>query len=111
MTNLTLYHDDGSETPVPFKWCICRGCEGSGKSSAYLGAFTREDLDEQGHEFCEDYFSGRYDRACDRCEGTGKVRIADRKAMDRAALALWDEQRRDEAEYRACQAAERRMGA
>lgn len=111
MNNLTLYRDDGSETPVQFKWCICGGCDGSGKSSAYLGAFTRENLDDQGDEFCEDYFAGNYDRACDRCEGTGKVQIADRKAMSRADLAIWDEQRCAEAEDRACQAAERRMGA
>ena len=111
MNNFTLYHDDGSETPVPFKWCICGGCDGSGKSSAYLGAYTWDEMDEAGLEFIEDYFAGNYDRACERCEGTGKVKTANRKAMNRAALAIWDEQRRGEAEDRACQAAERRMGA
>lgn len=56
------------------KWEICPACQGEGKSSAYLGAYSREDF---AHEFSdeeqEQYFMGGYDRACERCEGSGKV--------------------------------------
>ena len=64
MKTPTLYCDDGSEIELPSKWTICRHCQGEGTSSAYLGAFTRDDMDEAGPEFLEDYMAGRYDRAC-----------------------------------------------
>lgn len=111
MRDLTLYHDDGSETQVPFRWRICGHCRGTSKSSAYLGAYTWEEMDEAGEEFIEDYFAGNYDRPCDCCDGTGKVQEVDRKAMSTDDRAAWDAQCQGEAEDRACEAAERRMGA
>lgn len=70
---------DGSvaETPLPTKWVICETCKGEGKSTAYLGAFSAEEMLEEDLEFIEDYVSGFYDRCCDECGGTGKVREAD----------------------------------
>jgi hypothetical protein len=69
------------------KWRICPRCEGEGKSSAWLGAFTAEEFQDS---FCDDeaadYMAGRYDRTCEECGGSGKVtqtdedRYADRRA-------------------------------
>lgn len=68
-----LWLDDGTTKELPSKWCICDVCEGHGGSSAYLGAFTQDEMDECGDEFLEDYVAGAYDRACESCGGTGKV--------------------------------------
>lgn len=103
-SNLTIYNEDGSETPVPFKWEICSTCQGNGKSSAYLGAFTREQIEEEGPEFCEEYFSGEYDRACDECGGGGKVKVANLKELSKKDRATYRAQREDD---RACRATER----
>lgn len=107
----TLYCDDGSGTELPFKWSICSGCDGHGKSSAYLGAYTRSEMDEAGPEFLEDYMAGRYDRACDRCEGSGKVRIVDWSKLTKTQRKAWNAQVRGEREDRAVERAERAMGA
>lgn len=72
------YHNDaGEEVTLPWKWAICESCRGNGSSSAYLGAYTRDDLDEMGPEWCEDYFAGNFDRACEVCDGTGKIKVVD----------------------------------
>lgn len=107
MSEIVLHHDDGSETVLPHRWVICSSCEGEGKSSAYLGAFTRDQLDEEGPEFIEDYFAGHYDRACDRCGGAGKVKVADTKAMTRAQRAEYREQERQMRECREIERQER----
>lgn len=106
-----LYCDDGSEIQLPCRWIICGHCRGSGKSSAYLGAFTRSDLDEAGPEFFDDYMAGRYDRACDACDGSGKVQVVDRKKLTPAQREEWDAQRRADRECEAIHRAERMMGA
>lgn len=107
----TLYCDDGSETELPICWQICSACNGHGKSSAYLGAFTQSDMDEQGPEFFDDYMSGTYDRSCDRCEGTGKVAVADVSKMTKQQRTAYSEQRREDALDRSIERAERAMGA
>ena len=106
-----LYCDDGSEIELPFLWCICISCQGHGKSSAYLGAYTQSEMDEAGPEFFDDYMAGRYDRPCETCDGTGKIKVVDRKKLTPAQRLEWDEQRQCEREERAIRAAERRMGA
>lgn len=59
---------------MALKWEICDSCEGDGKSSAYLGSFTRDEFDEHfDAEEADDYFAGRYDRRCEDCDGSGKV--------------------------------------
>lgn len=51
------------------KFIVCPECEGTGTSSAYLGAFTSDDMAQMDDEFMDDYFAGRYDRHCDECKG------------------------------------------
>lgn len=51
------------------KFIVCPACEGTGGSSAYLGAFTSDDMHDMDEEFMEDYFAGSFDRTCDHCQG------------------------------------------
>lgn len=104
----TICNGDDTETQLPHKWEICGSCEGHGKSSAYLGAFTRDDLDDAGEEFCEDYFAGRLDRPCEECGGSGKVAVADEGRMTKAQRKAWKDQCDDDADYHATVEAERR---
>lgn len=104
-----LYNDDDSETELPFKWEICGACSGHGSSSAYLGAFTREDLDDEGPEFVEDYFAGRYDRSCEHCDGAGKVKVVDPARTPKDKLAAYRAQEDDREHIDAIQRQERLM--
>lgn len=106
--------DDGMyerEVELPSKFEVCPSCGGKGTSSAYLGAFTEEDMAEAGYEFMEDYMAGHYDRACDECKGQRVIEVIDRAACDPEELKVYDEHERDLAEMRTIEAAERRMGA
>jgi len=101
----TLYTDDG-ERELPFMWAICDDCSGHGKSSAYLGAFSGRRLEEAqaDTEFWEDYLAGVYDRPCEGCKGSGKVKIVDESRLSPEDLAAWRAQVADDA----ADAAERR---
>jgi RecJ-like exonuclease len=58
------------------KWQICSTCEGEGKHSRHLGAYTSDEFHREfDDESAEHYFSGDYDKPCGDCEGTGKVRV------------------------------------
>jgi hypothetical protein len=93
---------------LPFKWEICGGCSGHGKSSSYLGAFTGEQMAEDP-DFARDYMAGFYDRACDCCGGSGKTKAADPDRMTERQLAAWEAQCQAEAEYQAEKYSERFM--
>lgn len=92
---------------LPARWFICSHCDGHGKSSAYLGAFSMEDLAEDP-DFAEEYFAGGYDKPCPECQGTGKVFALDRETnltpAQAEALADYDEQQEA---YAACEAERR----
>ena len=67
--------DAENEEPRRAAWIICPECEGEGKSSAYLGAYTAEEFAESfDADEAEEYFAGNYDRQCDCCGGTGKIK-------------------------------------
>lgn len=111
-----LFCDDGSEIELPFKWEICPCCDGYATDRGASvecdgGGFTSSEWAEQDDDFREDYLAGRYDRPCSECNGTGKVTVADRSRMSPELVEQFDEQLRDDADYRAMCAAERRMGA
>jgi DnaJ-class molecular chaperone len=109
MKTPTLYCDDGSEIELPFKWEICSTCRGNGKSSAYLGAFTRSEMDEEGPEFMEDYMAGHYDRTCDDCNGSGKIKRVDWSKLTKEQKREWNAQVRADNECAEEAAWERRM--
>lgn len=111
MKTPTLYCDDGSEIALPFKWVICGHCDGHGKSSSYLGAFTRDDIDEAGPEFLQDYMGGRYDRTCDHCDGGGKIKVANFARMSKQDREQYRAQLEGERLDRAIVRMERRTGA
>jgi hypothetical protein len=83
MRTITCEHYDVERdatirTQLPATWVICGECDGEGKSSAHLGSFSMSDLRED-QDFADDYFAGRYDRACQCCKGAGKVLVVDRE--------------------------------
>ena len=105
--------NDGAEITLalPAVWQICGFCEGDGKSCAYLGSYTWEEMHEQGEEFIEDYFSGAYDRQCSECSGSGKIRVIDRETANPEDLTLYDRDMDERYAAAAEQAAEIAMGA
>ena len=104
-----LLCDNGDTIELPWKWSICCACNGHGRSSAYLGAFTQSDREEAGPEFMEDYMNGAYDRACEDCGGTGKVKVADYSRLTKEQRRELRAQARADAEYRTEVAHERRQ--
>jgi RecJ-like exonuclease len=67
-------------------------------------------MDEAGPEFFEAYMSGEYDKTCDACNGTGKVKVPDFKVMSKTQREEWDSQCEADDYIRAEEEAERRFG-
>ena len=67
-------------------WIICPTCSGVGHSSRHLGVVDPHSPDWSPDEF-EEYLSGAYDRPCNTCNGTGKVRDDD-EAIERHNAVL-----------------------
>lgn len=113
--NITIYGDNKEHViAFPSKWAVCSHCDGEGKSSAYLGAFTASEWHDQDEDFRENYLAGDYDRPCEACSGRTTVQHIDEERLTRWQRKLYDEycrQQRDCADIDAMQAAERRMGA
>ena len=61
-----------TKTPIPFEWEICDVCRGGGSHSNRLGVINPDDWNSDD---LNDYFAGRYDVSCERCNGTGKIRV------------------------------------
>ena len=115
---IVMLDDEGFETSVdlPARYEICPHCMGKGTSSAYLGAFTRDDMDEEGPEFVESYMRGEYDRPCEDCVGSpGRVLVVDEARCisdeHKAALRYMIDTQEQIAEINAIERAERAMGA
>ena len=75
---------------LPGNWEICGDCRGEGASCAYLGAFTREQMEEDP-EFFHDYMKGDYDRTCEFCGGSGKVWEVNEEALNDEQKAEYQE--------------------
>jgi hypothetical protein len=102
--------DSIEEQPLPTERIRCNACEGRGKSSAYLGSYTREEFDEAfDEEGKASYFAGYYDRPCDECEGTGRKTIVDLEKCSPEQRKSWEEQLDWEAESEAERRMEQRM--
>lgn len=86
---------------LPGRYEICDNCEGTGGSSAYLGAITQEERerDWDPEEF-ETYMDGGYDRTCEDCKGTGKVVVVDEEKCDKQLFARYEEVMRELAQER-----------
>ena len=95
---------------LPYFFEVCPQCEGSGTSSAYLGAYTASEWAEQDDEFKEDYIAGRYDRTCQTCNGLRVVAEVDREQCPADLLKRWDEAEAFDAECRRTQRMESDSG-
>lgn len=109
MSHVRVYDDEGVEVELPLRWEICGTCSGAGTSSAYLGAFTSDDMADDP-EFACDYMNGEYDRQCDVCHGSGKVQVVDEDRLSPELLKQYEEAVTEEMNYRAEVEMERRMG-
>lgn len=80
----------------------CSICNGSGRSSLYLGVISEED--QQDPDFMDDYISGKYDRQCPKCKGTGEYTPAELENYNqrrRDAYQMWLEDGRPEGSFSA----------
>lgn len=120
--NVTIYtgRDTEIEAKFPARWHICPACEGCATDRGASvecdgGGFTSSEWQEQDEEFREDYLAGRYDQPCSYCKGLGRVSDIDEERVtgwrDRILLKAYRAQQRDDREFDAISAAERRMGA
>jgi len=102
--------DAGRVHPIPTRWEICSHCDGEGHNARHLGAYTREEFDESfDYDEQEAYFRGDYDRTCEHCRGSGKVRVAVESQMSPATLDAWRVYWDAEADYASLCAAEQRL--
>lgn len=100
--------DADEPTLLPAHWEICGCCSGNGTTSRYMGSWTQSEWADEDPDFKEDYLAGNYDRPCEECKGLGRVAVVTEEACttpeQKAALKFM----RDEAEWRAEAAAERK---
>ena len=104
---------DVVEVVIPSKFEVCSRCDGRGKHvnpSVDGHGISREEFDEDP-DFEEAYFRGDYDVVCLECGGNRVTLAADWAKMDAAEKEMYNDHLRQEREYRAEVAAERRMGA
>jgi hypothetical protein len=103
--------DEGAdvETTVATVKEVCGTCNGEGKSCAYLGAFGREDFDNDP-EFEESYFAGHYDKVCPECNGLRVVDVPTEEGTEPDAWAMYLDKIKGYREYAAERESERRMG-
>ena len=102
--------DWDGEVTVPCNVDVCDMCNGTGRvvnPSIDCGGLTDEDFYDEDPDFEEDYFSGAYDVSCPQCGGKGHTLEPLFSPRIEAAVLQF---LRDEAEYAAECAAERRYG-
>tara|TARA_R110000772_G_C13310282_1_gene440314 strand:- start:40502 stop:40915 length:414 start_codon:yes stop_codon:yes gene_type:complete len=111
---LLVENEDGEydEVKLPTKFEVCDLCEGRGKHvnpSIDCGGISAHMFDDE--DFAENYNAGQYDIPCNRCEGLRVVQAVDWDAMPKEQAAEYEAQLKEEADSRAENLAELRMGA
>lgn len=110
------YDEEEGEITVTIavRYKICETCEGRG-SHVNPGidehGLSRDDFDEQGPEFEEDYFSGVYDVRCYDCDGERAVAIPDERIEPPHKVARYWQAVHDTYHMYDEEDAERRVGA
>ena len=110
-------HVDNPETgepevvEVPAYYVVCPTCQGKGKHtnpSIDCDGLSPEDQEDEG--FIYSYLVGHYDVACYGCNGTRVVPVIAREGVPKYVLDELDRREREEEEFLAISAAERRFG-
>lgn len=111
----TVILENDREVKLPTKWDVCPVCDGEGKHvnpAIDCNGLTAEDFAEDP-DFYDEYMSGTYDVTCNRCNGRTTVRVIDWDSPEITPEVheMYLRQEREAEEIRACQRAERMMGA
>lgn len=77
---------------LPAQYVVCDACQGTGKTSEYLGEFTQSEWAEQDEEFRENYMAGYYDRPCEECGGKRVYLAPIETQLMAASDTVWVEQ-------------------
>jgi len=102
----------------PAKNIVCPRCDGDGthtNPSIDGNGLTHSDIEEimvgDGDEdFLDDYFGGRYDVACEECNGKRVILEVDEDMLTAEQTARYNEDLQDEQNSRMEREAERRAG-
>jgi hypothetical protein len=108
VTITTIYDADENPVELPFKWVICGRCNGHGHYNDHV--YTGDEFEEAfpTDEDKDDYVNGRYDRTCESCDGSGKVKAVRTDLLTAEQLEAYEDAVEDEAVDRAAMAAEMR---
>lgn len=112
MKDILIYDDEDQEVYLPSKYEVCPNCDGKGThvNRAIDGNGLSEEL-ASDPDFMEGYMSGVYDVRCEQCKGEKVVSVLDESKCTPHELEQYDKHMQAEYEIRACEEAERRMGA
>jgi hypothetical protein len=110
-----LTYEECESCRVKFSpWEICGECRGEGKHCHHIDGNGLPDSFREDDDSMEDYFSGAYDRECESCDGSGKLKMMMLDANDpNYAVIVVHLQEAELSAYEsdAISRAERRMGA
>lgn len=76
--------DEETTATFPAKYEVCWDCQGEGRTMVRgmrYHAYTWDEMDENGPDFAEDYFGGKYDETCRTCKGQRVNLVADEEAV------------------------------
>lgn len=104
--------DDGEITRcrIAYEWEICESCRGDGYHSKHLGVISHEQWNEWSDQDQDFYMSGGYDKKCDRCDGSGKIKVLDTESLPEDVQEYIDSYYKDVAEDIAIRRSEMYMG-
>lgn len=114
METLRAYDADGNEVSIPARFEVCDHCRGRGHHDhpAFSNGITQSDREDWADDdFMEEYMRGTYDVRCEECNGNRVVLVPDEFLATPEQIKVWEDNEREEWEYRAMVEAERRMGA
>lgn len=101
---------DGVEYSLPTVMEVCPTCHGRGRHVNRTidgNGITRDEMDELGPEFLENYLGGVYDVPCEECDGRNVIEVADIDLMPLSAVKAYHAWRQAEWEADAADRSER----
>lgn len=104
--------DDGEITKcrIVYEWEICDSCRGNGHHSRHLGVISYEQWNEWSNEDQDFYMRGGYDKNCDRCDGSGKIKEIDMESLPEDVQKFIEEYYKEASESIAIRRSEMYMG-